>query len=137
MTLEDIKERVMFQTNNDSDDVGDYLPHLLDYINDGYDRVVEAYAHQHLGDDYPKLEEPEQGQDSPSPNLPEWMHQCIADWATWLVYRNGNPNKQSRGVPFKTSFEEVLAKIRGQGGEEGINADGTLKAYLYFSNIPR
>ena len=36
MTVGEIKNAVMFQTNNDTDDVGDFLPYLMDYINEGY-----------------------------------------------------------------------------------------------------
>ena len=39
MTLAEMKAHVMFQTNNDAEDVGDYLPSLLNYLNDGYDRL--------------------------------------------------------------------------------------------------
>ena len=33
MTLSEIQEQIMFQTNNDADDLGDYTPHINDYIN--------------------------------------------------------------------------------------------------------
>lgn len=138
MTLEEIKNRVMFQTNNDADDVDEYLPYLVNYINEGYDILVDAYAHQHLGtSEYPYLVEPGTGEESPSPATPEWTHSYLADYATWMIYRNGNPQKQQRGAVFRASFEEMIAKIRGEGGADGTNADGTLKAYLYFNNIPR
>lgn len=133
MTVEDIKNEVMFQTNNDADDVGDFLPSLLGYINDGYDRLVKVWTKSHTPqEDYPRLTE-----DSDEPNLPEWTHRYIADWATWLVYRNGNPSKQNRGLAFRNSFEEICSKIAGEGGADGINPDGTNKQFKYFFNIPR
>ena len=133
MTVEEIKNEVMFQTNNDAEDVGDYLPSLLGYINDGYDRLVKAWTKSHTPqEDYPRLTE-----DSDEPNLPEWTHRYIADWATWLVYRNGNPSKQNRGMAFRASFEEIVSKILGDGGASGLNEDGTNKQYKYFFNIPR
>lgn len=133
MTVEEIKNEVMFQTNNDAEDVGDYLPSLLGYINDGYDRLVKAWTKSHTPqDDYPRLTE-----DSDEPNLPEWTHRYIADWATWLVYRNGNPSKQNRGMAFRASFEEIVSKILGDGGASGLNEDGTNKQYKHFFNIPR
>ena len=135
MTLEEIKSRVMFQTNNDDEDVGDYMPHLVDYINDGYDRLLDAWAGEHINTaGYPALVDDDP---SPSPAVPDWIHPYLADWATWLVYRNGNPNKQQRGYAFRSSFDEMLAKVRNEGGLNGLNSDGTLKKYKYFRNIPR
>ena len=48
MTVSEIKNEIMFQTNNDTDDLGDFLPYLMDYINEGYDRLVYAFAQVHL-----------------------------------------------------------------------------------------
>lgn len=133
MTLAEIKDQIMFQTNNDAEDIDDYLPHVNDYINDGYDRLVSAWTKSHTPqEDYPRLEDNED-----VPNLPVWTHRALCDWATWLVYRNGNPQKQNRGLAFKSAFEEVLAKIVGEGGAAGLNDDGTQKRYNKFINIPR
>lgn len=114
MTVGEIKNEVMFQTNNDVDDLGDFVPYLMDYINEGYDRLVYAWAEHHLDEEYVRLQA-----DSDVPNLPEWTHRALADWATWLVYRNGNPQKQNRGVPFQSAFYDVLGKITDEGGNKG------------------
>lgn len=134
MTLAEIKEQVMFQTNNDAEDVGDFLPALRDYVNEGYDKLVEAYAHQHVdanAGDYPPLET-----DMDEPALPEWTHRALTDYATWLVYRNGNPQKQNRGMAYLQAFREVLSRIADSGGLAGLNDDGTQKRYNKFRNIP-
>lgn len=132
MTLAEIKNQIMFQTNNDAEDIDDYLPHVDDYINEGYDRLVSAWTKNHIPQtDYPRL-----SADTDVPKLPEWTHRALCDWATWLVYRNGNPQKQNRGLAFRTAFEEVLAKIVGEGGAAGLNEDGTQKRYNKFINIP-
>ena len=132
MTLAEIKNQIMFQTNNDEDDIDDFLPHLVDYINDGYDRMVKVWTKSHAPqDEYPFLEE-----DDDEPNLPEWTHRYICDWATWLVYRNGNPQKQNRGMAFRSAFEEVLSKIAGDGGAAGIDENGNQIQYRNFYNIP-
>lgn len=133
MTVGDIKNRVMFQTNNDAEDVGDYLPHLVDYINDGYDQLMNAWYGTHVpAGEHDRLEI-----DADEPELPEWTHIAIADYATWLVYRNGNPSKQNRGTAFYSAFREVLAKIHSEGGAEGVNEDGTRKIIRFFHHIPR
>lgn len=132
MTLSEIQAQVMFQTNNDSDDLGDFTPHIDDYINEGYDRIVYIWDHLHVpSEDYPRLTE-----DTDAPNLPEWIHRYIADWATWLIYRNGNPQKQNRGMAYRASFEELLTKLSSAGGKAGLNEDGTQKKYSNFINIP-
>ena len=126
MTVSEIKNEVMFQTNNDTDDLGDFLPYLMDYINEGYDRLVYAFAQVHLASDtdYVKLT-----LDTDVPAIPAWTHRALADWATWLVYRNGNPQRQNRGYPFRSAFEEVEAQIIAQGGAHGRVRN--------FFNIPR
>lgn len=133
MTLREIKEQIMFQTNNDSEDIDDYLPHVIDYINDGYDILMNAWFKVHVPkEEYPRLEN-----DEDEPVLPEWTHRGIVDWATWLTYRNGNPQKQQRGMAYRSSFDEILSKIRNEGGAAGIDSDGNLIQYRNFRNIPR
>jgi len=132
MKLSDMKERVMFQTNNDVDDLGDFMPHLDNYLNEGYDRIVDVWAKKHVPSQYyPRLVN-----EDDTPNLPSWMHRYIADWATWLVYRNGNPQKQQRGQAFRSTFLELLALISSEGGEKGTNIDGSFKQFKNFVNVP-
>lgn len=132
MTLAEIKNQIMFQTNNDEEDIVDYLPHVVDYINDGYDRLVKVWTKSHTPqDDYPRLED-----DSDEPNLPEWTHRALCDWATWLMYRNGNPQKQQRGMAYRSAFYEILSQIADEGGASGLNDDGTNVQYKNFRNIP-
>jgi hypothetical protein len=133
MTLAEIKAQIMFQTNNDAEDIEDYLPHVNDYINDGYDRLMSVWQKDHVpGNTYDKLQ-----YDMDEPELPEWIHRYICDWATWLVYRNGNPQKQQRGRAYYESFMEILNKLSGMGGASGVNEDGSTKVYKNFRNIPR
>ena len=132
MTLQEIQEHIMHQTNNDADDLGDYTPHIDNYINEGYDRLVIVWDDKHVpSDDYPILESSDD-----EPLLPAWLHRYIADWATWLIYRNGNPSKQSRGMAYRNSFYEILATLKDGGGKNGFNDDGSRKKYRNFINIP-
>ena len=133
MTFAEIKNEVMFQTNNDAEDIGDYLPYVNDYINEGYDRLVKVWTKSHVPQgEYYRLED-----DRDEPNLPEWTHRAICDWATWLVYRNGNPQKQQRGMAYRSSFDEILSKIRNEGGEAGLDENGNPIKFRNFRNIPR
>ena len=133
MTFAEIKDQIMFQTNNDADDIDDYLPHVDDYINEGYDKLVKVWTkNTHVPtDEYPRLKE-----DTDVPKLPEWIHRAICDYATWLVYRNGNTQKQQRGLYFRQMFEDVVSQINREGGASGLNEDGTVKEYKKFINIP-
>ena len=79
---------------------------------------IRSWAEEHTTDDvdaeWPRLHE-----DYEKPKTPEWTHRAIVDWATWLVYRNGNTNKQNRGLAFRSSFDEIIAKVIAQGGKNG------------------
>lgn len=133
MTLEEIKAQVMFQTNNDPEDIEDFLPHAGDYINEAYDRIVRVWDHKHVPSTaYPPLVDEED-----EPKLPEWMHRYLCDWATWLVYRNGNPQKQQRGYEFRSHFLQFLANLSDEGGRQGLDENGDPKRYDKFRNIPK
>lgn len=121
MTLEQLKQQVMFQTGNDEADLGDFVPHVGEYLNDGYDRLMFAHTGLHVSVDSPYAP---LRHDKSTPELPEWTHSAIADWATWLIYRNGAPNRQNRGLAFRASFDETERKLR------------TAKAGKLFHNIP-
>lgn len=110
MTFQNIKEQVMFQTANDADDLSDFLPALNDYVNEGYDMLAWEHVKKHVGTGDGCISAMAANGDTPS-ELPEWTHRAIADYATYLVYRNGNAVKQNRGIPFYQSFEAVRQKI--------------------------
>lgn len=135
MTLTELKNYVLFQTNNDADDLSDYTPYITGYLNEGYDRLVEAYAGEgtHAGSaSYPLL-----ALAMDVPLTPAWTHLAAAYWATWLVYRNGNPAKQQRGMQFRNAADEVISKIRASGGLAGDTARAAADdTYGNFTNIP-
>lgn len=117
MTLDAIKAQVMYQTNNDRDDLPDFEPHLTDYINEGYDILVMNYTDQHVASDseeYPPLV-----QTTDIPRLPEYTHRGLADYATFCVYRNGNAVKQNRGMAFYSAFLEIVGKLKYERGGIG------------------
>jgi hypothetical protein len=126
VTYAEIKDLVMFQTNNDSEDLGDFMPYINGYVNEGYDRLVLAYAGEHTGGDYPPLYN-----DTDVPLTPAWTHKALSDWATWCIYKNGNPQKQQRGLLFRQSAELVESQIRSAGGSAGLTTKITA-----FTNIP-
>jgi hypothetical protein len=129
MTYAEIKDLVMHQINYDSDDVDEYEPYIGAYINEGYNELVYAYAGVYVTNastTYPTLVN---GEDEPA--TPEWTHKALADWATWMVYRNGSPAKQNRGYLYKQSFDQMVGRVRAAGGSTGIAAKITV-----FSNVP-
>ena len=119
MTVKEIKDFIMHQhLDMDSDDVTEYLPFLMTYVNEGYDKCLKAWAHARIGDaDFPMLVT-----DSDVPQIPERYHKALCDWATWCMYRNGNQQKQARGKEYRWAFEEALADMLNSGGE-GVNGD--------------
>ena len=56
MTFAEIKAEIMFQTNNDAEDIEDYLPYVVDYINDGYDRLMNVWEKDHVPGSHDRLE---------------------------------------------------------------------------------
>ncbi|MDR0929781.1 MAG: hypothetical protein LBM74_08770 [Oscillospiraceae bacterium] len=105
MHYEALKERAAFQSGGDVEELPDLEPYAGQYVNEGYRRLVML-----LGGDPPlplELNEDE-------PTLPAWMHPAIADFATWMLLRNGNPQRQARGVQYRAAFEETVATaLRG------------------------
>ncbi|MDD3411575.1 MAG: hypothetical protein PHY12_12290 [Eubacteriales bacterium] len=122
MTLAEMKAMVMYQTNNDADDLGDFEPYLDSYLNEGYDKLVQGFLGVHIGNEaMPRLL-----QDTDAPRIPDWCHRAIADYATWMVYRNGTPNKQNRGYAYRTAFEEMYSEaVRLRGKLEDKDGDGS------------
>lgn len=104
----------MFETNNDSDDLGEFEPHVTAYLNEGYRLLAQA-----AGIPQPQ---PLTGEGD-APALPEWMHRGLADYGAWMVYRNGPGPKQNRGLAFRQSFDALTARARlwaaRQGGAAG------------------
>lgn len=110
MTLTDIRAQIMFQTSNDADDLPDFDPHLNDYINEGYDIVVLTLYKEHLDYAAEPTGKPPLVDEEDVPQLPEWLHRALADYATYLVYRNGNPQKQQRGLAYLDAFNKALGR---------------------------
>lgn len=112
MNLKELQITVMHQTGGDEADLPDYHPYLTDYLNDGYDRLVYASQGQHVAEDsadYPPLKNGRS-----IPDLPQWAHGALADWASWLILRNGGADSQSRGLAFRRSFENAEKRLRSE-----------------------
>ena len=117
MTLTQLRNHTLFQTNNDSDDLTEFQPAIDDYINEGYDRLTMAYANLHLGQQaedgttpYPKLTNA-----NDACQLPAWVHRHIGDFAAYMIYRNGNALKQNRGIPYYEMFERARQMLAQEG----------------------
>lgn len=108
MTLLEMKNLLMIQTGNDVEDYADFSEQSLHYLNQGY-----ARAHRHWMGVEPKTL---LAVDTDTPEVPAQLHPAIVDWATWLLYRNGNISKQSRGLVFKDAAERALALVARNGG---------------------
>jgi hypothetical protein len=148
MNLKQLKERCMAQIGGDLADLEEYLPELNGYLNAGYDLLVGAYdhgrhiarvphdpesfssddpqnthhcqRHGHGGHETSEIEYAALRDEADVPALPEWSHWAIADYATYLLYRNGNLQRQQRGIPFLRDFNDMLARLRAEGGRCGI-----------------
>jgi hypothetical protein len=124
MFFSEIKDFVMYQTNNDSSDLGDYTPYINAYINEGYEELALAW------DDTATFVALKEDADTPS-LIPDWAHLALAHYATACVYANGNQLKQARGYQYMGKYEKILSRIRLLGGTTGND-----EAITTFSNIP-
>ena len=118
MDFASLRAHVLYQIGQDQEDLGDFLPHLDAYLNEGYDRLVMAHAGVHVSEDsrsYMPLT-----RDRSVPRLPQWAHRAIADWAVWLIFRSGSAQKQNRGYVFRQSFETVERRLRAESEQRRI-----------------
>ena len=115
----------MHQTGSDETDLHDALPQLHRYLNDAYDQLLAAWE--------PGAHISGMGGPSPSgtavlplvddedkPALPDWTHQGMVDYATSMLFRNGNAHRQLRGMPYLSAFQDVRARIFSEGGKRGM-----------------
>lgn len=131
MTAEMLAIRVLQQCNLDTDDLQEYGEQIIAYLNDGYERLYHKWYDRYMP------EEKRFMSFSDSPDLPKRMHLAIADWATWLMYRNGNVSKQNRGVAFKIAFEDFLSSVPRGGGIEGEEELSARAKSMRFRNLYR
>ena len=128
MDLSQILRTVLFQTGNDPEDLGDLQPFLTNAVNEGYDRLLMAWAGKHLhDDDCPPLR---RDRDTPE-GLPDWLHPYLADYASYKLCRGGSGQKQTRAQNFFAAFADGLGRAR--------SATGRPRADLpqRFCNLPR
>ena len=109
MRFEELKRLSAFQAMGDEEEAEQLSPHLERYINEGYERLASLTG---LQPEALRLAEDE-------PILPEWMHAAIADFATWLLLRNGNPQRQARGMQYRAAYEETIARLMREGKLQG------------------
>lgn len=106
MRLGALRARATIQATGDAEEAAVLEPLLSQYINEGYDRLAEAFG----------LKECEMLQtEEDEPVLPAWAHGAIADYASWMLMRNGNAQRQSRGLQFRAAFEEARARALRAG----------------------
>lgn len=128
MNLGELKRLALFQTNNDEEELEELGPYLTEYLNEGYRRLWQAFGR---GGGFEPLRH-----DRSRPEVPEWTHHAIADWAAWLMYRNGSGQKQGRGLLFQRAFEDVIARVRAMTEAEKKEAEASPEEGRRFRHIP-
>ena len=107
MTFANIRDMVMFQTGNDTSDYAEFEPSLSEYINEGYGVIQRDLFRKQVGIDFNRMVAADD-----TPDIPEALHRSIADYATYMVYRNGNVARQNRGVPFYQYFQQAISDYK-------------------------
>lgn len=123
MTFEELCDRVMRQCGEDLSDMPDYGDLVPQYLNEGYMKLMDKRLSGAISG-------VERLTDGSTPALPEHAHPAIADYATWLMYRNGNPVKQQRGQAYLASFNEALLSLK-TAADEALLASGLRMRNLY------
>jgi hypothetical protein len=134
MTFEAMMQRAIFQYNADWDDYEDYAPHVDAYINDGYDQILYALTKYHLDELQFFYTLSAETDLEVAPGVPEWTHLPICDYATYMLYRNGNPQKQQRGQEFLSNFLKCLQKCENMGGKVKLDTE---TGEMTFSQQPK
>lgn len=109
MDFRALKARAVFQISGDAEEAAELAPYVGQYVNEGVARLATSF-----GRDAPALES-----DADTPALPDWCHPAIADFASWMLARNGDANRQARGLHYRAAFEEAVARANREGGEAG------------------
>ncbi len=110
MRFDALKKRAAFQATGDADEAAELEPHVSQYVNEGYERLLKLTGRE--GAQPLSL-------DAEEPDLPAWAHPALADYAAWMLLRNGNPQRQARGIQFRAAFEETAARMLRDGGLQG------------------
>jgi len=120
VTLEELQKQALSQIGGDQEDMGDAEPGLTRYLNEGYDRLLFAMNGMHVSDDGAFLP---LRHGRAEPELPQWAHPAIADFASWRLCMGGPLARQARGAAFRQSFEQAESRLRLNPG-------------AYFRGIP-
>lgn len=111
MNLKEIIRAALYESGGDPADEEAVMPHLRDYINEAYDRLLTADTGEHLCDRVMPLTA-----DRAVPELPEHCHRALADYAASRLLRTGGPQKQSRAGYYETAFRRAEDELRGGDG---------------------
>jgi hypothetical protein len=123
----------MAQFGADAEDLREFLPELEGYLNSAYDWVSWYIDKKHVGnreDERPRL-----SADTDEPDVPQWLHEYMCDYATYLIYRNGNQARQQRGIPFLQRWMDAIEKLRAEALPDGV-PNKFRNLYVYEPNEP-
>jgi hypothetical protein len=127
-----MKMRCMAQFGADAEDLREFLPELEGYLNSAYNLMSWYADKKRVGNR--ENERPRLAEDSDIPDVPEWTHEYMCDYATYLIYRNGNQARQQRGIPFLQRWNEGVT-LAAQNTADGI-PDKFRNLYVYEPNEP-
>ena len=125
--------RCVAQYGANPEDLPEFLPQLTGYLNAGYSWLAWYWDKRNVGptdDCHPPLRDV-----NDTPELPVWTHDYICDYATYLIYRNGNPQRQQRGIPFLSRWQEGVEHLRAEGGKAGV-PDRFRNLYVFEPSPP-
>ncbi len=115
MTLEQLRQRALAASGNDLDDLDDLEPQLTQYVNEGYDRLLHLWRGRHVGSGAADADPLRHAK--AVPDLPDWAHPAVADWAAWQLCQSGSGQRRERGLLLRERFEQTRRRLLSEAAQ--------------------
>ena len=116
MTLIEIENAALFACGEDGEALSDHQPYLRDAVNRGYDLLLSAAGRGHLHEEVMPLHA-----EKSTPELPQWAHAALVDYAAAALLRLGSPEKVQRASLLMSSFRESENRLRREQSRAFVN----------------
>ena len=107
MTKQQIRQKALYWIGAESWDGDEFAPHLDDAIEEARGEMELAAGR----------EWPQALSDNESPDAPVWAQDAMAEYAAYMMLRNGSPDKRERAAAHYARFHQAVSRVRMKDGE--------------------